>query len=178
MLTHITRQRLRLWAVILGVCFIAGCHQKQVQGDTSIYSFAIWVGPVIILAGLVAVPVGWLLRHKVERLAWVLMILGPLAVVFLGPAMFLDEARIDPQQFDMRTGFWFSPSRYRLRFDEVQQVRWVEKRGRRGSVNYSLECVLKNGQQHDIPVNDLMKGEAIEELLGRLRQRDVPIVGR
>lgn len=166
-----------LGLLVLGLCLVAGCREKEVRGDESVYAFAPWVAPVVILAGIVATPAGWFLRKKTAKIAWIMMILGPVAVLFIGPSVLMDKAYMDAQRFEMNTGFWFAPSRYHVRFDDLREVHWVVEEDRRGISKVNLECVLKSGQRQTIPVNDLLEGDAVTDLLERIRRRGIPIIG-
>jgi hypothetical protein len=66
MMTHraastIPRLRLVLTASLL--VLLSGCYDRSVQGDRSVYSFAWWVGLLVILGGLVAIPLGLVIRR-------------------------------------------------------------------------------------------------------------------
>ncbi len=82
--TQIRMEKLRA-AVVAALMLVvfSGCYEMVTHGSESIYRFAWWVGPAVIVGGILAVPLGWLLRKRIARWGFGLMIMGPVALVFI-----------------------------------------------------------------------------------------------
>ena len=171
----------RLIGLSVGVLLLtgAGCIQKRVEGDQTVFAFERWVQIGVILIGLLALPAGWFLRRRSARLGYGLIIAGPLALIFLAPMLFSDEVRIDDRHFESRHGFWWSPTTHVVAFDDLSQIhlRVEVKQGRRGkSYSYYFDGRKKSGGQETVPLGDLMK-EAAVEILVRAKANNIPITG-
>jgi hypothetical protein len=160
--------------VILTILFASGCYEQSVRGDQSVYGFAWWVGVGVIVGSLIAVPLGWVIRRWSGRWSFVLIVMGPLLLVFVAPAMFLDKVVVDREHFEARYGFWFSPTRHNLRFDDMRELRYVETRDRKNRVKYELHCVMKAGDTRVVHVGDLVQF-AVPEILERAKAKQVPV---
>ncbi|MCI0674684.1 MAG: hypothetical protein L0Y42_02780, partial [Phycisphaerales bacterium] len=82
---------------------------------------------------------------------------------------------IDQQGFTCRTGFWFSPTRYEVRFAEVNSLRYVSdvQRGSRGNQRkYKFILQMKSGGARNIVVGDLMR-HAVPAILQAATQAGV-----
>jgi hypothetical protein len=166
------------WLALLAVFCLAGCTRTVVDGDTETVRFEYWVSLSVMLAGIVGVVGGWFLMQVSMRIGIVGMILGGLAILLLGPGLMLDYARATPQEFEMRTGFWFSPTHVKVRFQDMSNVTLTKKvtGGRRRSTSYTLECQLKTGDTVRVPVSDLMKNGGLEIFVERCAENQIPIV--
>ena len=166
-----------LAAALVLVC--AGCVKKAVNGESLTYSFDIWVLPTIVLSSLVAIPIGYLLRKKVARLGWALMILGPFGLL-MSPTFMSDYAKVDADHFETSYGFWFAPSKYNVRFDELANIELetVIGRGRRGSKTRShyMNLNYKSGKTSRVALGTVMK-PASNEILQRAEAKGVPVTG-
>lgn len=164
--------------LVLIVVLAAGCYNRVVQGDETVYSFAGWVGALVILGGLVAFPVGLLISQRSWR-GYIIVVGGPLIALLVGPSMYTDRVKVDEQHFECRYGFWWSPSIFNIRFDDLRHIEWETevKTSRRGGqeYNYFLLCVYKDGRRDKVAVGTLMR-QAVEEILQRARERSVPIL--
>ena len=155
------------WLIaILFAC--AGCIQRTEHGDVSTYGFETWIMLATAVGGVVAAPVGWLLRKRSTRLGYGLLILGPLAVFFLVPVMWTDRVIVDSNHFE-RSSAMPGSNNQSIRFDDVLAMHYhsaVERSGRRSSRKYYLDVTRKDGPVQTITLGTLLQ-EAIKEILGR-----------
>jgi hypothetical protein len=155
------------------MCSIAGCYEHTTRGNESFYQFASWLGPVIIGAGILAIPIGWLTRKS--KLGFVLMCMGPVLLLFVAPAMYSDRVVIDDDHFEAHYGLWFNPSVRNVRFSDLREIRYVSVQGTRGRIKYELHCVNKNGNEAVVPAGDLIK-YTVQEIMTRAKAKGVIIV--
>ena len=169
--------RIACLAFLLLVC--SGCTVEDKDGDTSTYTYELWIPLLTIFGGAAVAIGGFFLRNFWERMGWGLMIAGGLGTLLIGPGMFLEYATVSPEKFVLRTGFWFYPSHHEVRYAEISgiQITSEEKRGRRGRVTKSfyLVCGLKSGGQAKIPIGDLMKNGAAAHMLRTAQSLQIPI---
>jgi hypothetical protein len=154
-----------------------GCVDRNVEGDQVTYAFSWWVWLPVLLAALVAFPLGLVLRRRSGRYGWALLILAPLGLLVLWPALVLDRVKVDSEHFEARYGTWVSPTRHDLRFDDVRQIRLVtyEERARRGKrTKQKLVCMTRDGKAVTVQLGDLVK-RAAPEILERAEARGVAI---
>src|SRR5688572_12914554 len=104
------RRRASLVALMSIGLLVAGCYERVARGQESIYRFAWWLGPLVIIAGIAAFPAGWFLRKLSAKWGFVLMFMAPFVLFFTAPAMYSDRVLIDDEHFEARFGFWFSPT--------------------------------------------------------------------
>jgi hypothetical protein len=159
----------------LSLCFLAGCYERVSHGNESIYRFVWWLGPVIIAAGLLGIPLGWLLRKWSPRWGFVLMVMGPVLLLIIAPAMYSDYVVIDDEHFEAQYGFWFAPSVHNLRFGDLREIRYVAVPGSRGSTYYELRCLSKTGRETVVDAGDLVRN-TVPEILTRARARGVLVM--
>jgi hypothetical protein len=167
----------RVLVGVLVLCLLCGCYERVVHGNQSIYRFAWWIGPLVIAAAFVALPLGWILRRWSKKYGFVLMALSPVALVIVAPAMYSDYVLIDDEHFEARYGFWFHPNEQKLRFQDLREVQYVPLRDNRGRIKYELHCIAKSGQMTVVPAGDLVKN-TVPEILERARARGVVIVNQ
>ena len=164
---------------IAALCLsLTGCQTRAENNGQIVYEFAGWLRLLVPLAGVVVIPAGWLIRRSVQRIGWGLICLGPVLLVIVAPAMFVDRVVVDELHFECRTGLWWSPSRYDVRFDDLRELQLVEQtvgnRGRRRQ-EFSFYCVKKGGGQEVFVVSDLMM-KAVEEIMQHAKKRGVPVL--
>jgi hypothetical protein len=171
----------RYGTTLAGVGLLAltagGCVDRNVDGDHVTYAFSWWVWASVLVGALVAFPLGLVLRRRSGRYGWALLILAPLGLFVLWPALILDRVKVDSEHFEARYGIWVSPNRHDLRFDDVQQIRLVtyEERTRRGKrTKQKLVCTTRDGRAVTVHLGDLVK-RAAPEILDRAEARGVPI---
>ena len=170
----------RIFLVLCGallLCLLAGCYERVTDGNQTIYRFASWLGPVIITIGVVCLPLGWFLRGWNSTWGWVLMIMGPLLVAFIAPAMYSDRVLIDDEHFEARYGAWFDPSVHNLRFQDLREIRYVGVADHRGRTKHEMHCIAKTGQATVVHSGDLVKF-TVPEILARAKARGVVVVNQ
>ena len=170
-----SRKRPGILVLLALLCLVAGCYEKTTRADESVYHFAWWLRAVVIAAGLLMLPAGWLLRRRNQGLGVILMILAPVLLVIVGPAMFNDRVVIDAEHFEARYGFWFSPSEHNVRFDDLREIRYVAVRGARNRIKYEVQCVRKDGGTTVVHAGDLVRN-AVPEILSRAKAKKVPVL--
>jgi hypothetical protein len=171
----LSAQRIAAIVAVFSICLIAGCYERTTNGATSIYQFAWWLGPAVIGGGILCVPAGWLLRPSVPKWGWVLMVMGPLLLILVAPAMYSDRVVIDDEHFEARFGFWFSPTMHNLRFQDLRVIQYVAVAGTRGRTKYELHCLSASGQSTVVPAGDLVR-ETVPEILERAKAKGVQVV--
>lgn len=168
------RRQLQFVFLVLLVICTTGCVKETVEGETHVFTNELWVPLTALGGGLVAVPVGWLLRQVISKLAWALMIVGGISVLVIAPGLFLDRAAYNNDEFSLRTGIWGMTAVHDLKFADLAQVRYTseERRGRRGrrSTNYYLVCRTKNGEEHKIPLGNPVAEELLIPVFERARE--------
>ena len=177
-MTIATRGRLAAASLVLLLC-ATGCIDRDVSGDQTTYDYAWWVPATLLLVSVVAFPAGLFLRRHSGRMGIGLMILSPILAVLIFPATILDKVKVDSQHFETHYGFWFSPSKHNVRFDDLSEMRLVtyETRTRRGGrrQKQKLVCVHKSPAPQDtVELGTLVK-EAAPEILRRAAERGVAI---
>jgi len=169
--------RLLFMACILLPFAATGCVERNVEGNSAVYTFPTWLSYAVGAASLVLVPVGLLVLKWRKALGIILMIGGPLLAVFVAPSFGYDKVVVDPDHFELRTGFWFSPTQHNVRFDDVTSMTIREEvRYNRGRKNYSyyLDCAKKQGGVEAVPVGDVMK-KAIDEITQRSEEKGIRV---
>lgn len=157
----------RTWQVFAAglLVALAGCTNTRTDGPATVVTFEWWVPALIIVAGLVAIPVGLFVRRK-SFYGWILLIGGPVAAAVFGPGFALDRVIVTPDVLTMRTGMWFDPTVREVRFADLSSVviTKTETRGRRGrkNISYDLKCTKKSGGQEVIPLGTLMEDGGAE----------------
>lgn len=157
-------------AVVGSLLAMVGCVEKSVKGNASVYGFSWWVGPAVLLVGLLAVPLGWVLRRVSRRLLVVGLIVGPVLLLLVAPGMFFDGVTVDDRHFEGRYGFWFAPTKFDVAYadtDHINLVTWQERTRRGGTrTKQRLDCVARSGGTTTIQLGDLLK-RARDEMLDR-----------
>jgi hypothetical protein len=159
----------------LMLCVFSGCYEHISRGNESIYRFAWWVGPAVIGGGILAVPIGWLVRKRIPRWGFALMGMGPFLIILIAPAMYRDHVLIDDEHFEASYGVWFQPTVHLVRFDDLSEIHHVAVRDRRGSINYEIHCLKKDGQTSVVHAGTLVKN-TVPELLARARAKGVRVL--
>src|SRR5439155_24632830 len=79
------------WAVL--ACGLVGCGGEPfVRGEKTIFAYPAWLGPLLILLGLLTLPAAWQLRREQKPLrALAAAVAGPLVALALAPAAFLNH---------------------------------------------------------------------------------------
>lgn len=169
--TVLVKRRMAAMAVLV-VCSLAGCIEQTTRGNESVYLFAWWVGPTLIVGGILGIPAGWFLRQWNQKLGVALLIIGPVLLLVFAPNIYNDRVLIDDEHFEARYGFWFSPSNHNIRFDDLNSIQYVEVLGRRGRKKYELHCHHKAGSTTIVSAGDLVR-PSVQEILARAKAKGV-----
>jgi hypothetical protein len=168
-------------AVIACLLLLGGCVDRTVKGNASVYGFSWWVGTLVVLGGLFAVPLGWGLRRFSRRLMLLGLVMGPVLLLLVGPAMFLDGVTVDDRHFAGRYGIWLSPTKFDVAYadlDHINVVTWEERTRRGGTrTKQRLDCVGKAGGTTTIQLGNLLQ-HARDEMLERAHEAGVRIFER
>ena len=133
------------------------------------------MGPAVIAGGMLGMPAGWFLRTVNKKWGFALMVLSPIALIVVTPAMYSDRVVVDDQHFEARYGIWFSPNVQSVRFDDLREIHYMATRGNRGRIKYSLNCITKAGESRVVAAGDLVNN-TVPEILERARAKGVNIV--
>jgi hypothetical protein len=169
------RQRVAAALALLSLVAMSGCYERVTAGDQSVYRFAWWTGPLLIVSGILSMPAGWYLRRVSQRFCFVLMCMGPFLLFLIAPAMYSDRVVVDGEHFAARYGIWFSPHEHSVRYDDLREIGIVGTRDRRGRTKYVLRCTTKAGETQVIPTGDLVRN-TVPEILERARAKGVNVV--
>jgi hypothetical protein len=164
---------------ILALCLLGagGCVRESLDGQVRTFRFEWWVPAAGVAVCLGAVGAGLFLRQIVARLGDGLLIVAVLLLLLLVPSLFLDRVTVDSEQFDLRTGFWFIPTRHHVTFDQLTQIELTKRSRatRRGTqTDYDLVCHKRSGEAERVPVGDLME-YAVQSILEAAERKGIPI---
>lgn len=172
---------LRYKLLLIG-CFLtllAGCTRQTQSGDTTTIKFETWVPVSVIFAGIAAFAAGLFLRTRNGRFGWVLLILGPLAAILMGPGMFNDKVTVNPRHFTLQVGFWFAPNIHDVTYADIGNIKIImeETRGARGRRNksYYLLCHMKSGADKKVPMGELMKSGGAEQVIEQAQKLGIAV---
>jgi hypothetical protein len=173
------RRVLRVAFAAILLAGLSGCVEETVNGTNHIYTHELWGTVSILLSGLAAIPAGWFLREKSNRLGWGLIIAGPIAVIFIAPSLFQERATVDDSGFTLRSGIW-GMTVYDVKFAELQQIRITseETRGRRGAkrTSYYFLCDHRVGPTVKVPLNNEVARAATPYLMEKLAELKIQVV--
>ena len=172
------RMILRCAALLLPLA-LSGCIREAVEGDTIHVGYEWWVTAGWMVGGLVATPLGWLLRKTWGRIGWGLLIGGPIMLVFAAPTAWMTQAEVSPEGFKIATGF-FGTTRHEGRFDDITMLRQTseEKRGRRGrkTTSHYLNYDRKSGQPEKFSLGNDVQFRAAELIVAIADEQGIPFV--
>lgn len=160
------------------LCIINGCTVESQSGDTTIYSFALWLPGIVLLGSVTAFFAGLAIRRESPYWGWLLIVVSAVACVLFAPNLFLDKATVNKDRFTLRTGFWFAPTVHDVRFADLSQIELVgeERMTRHGKkTSYYLVCYRKSGGSEKVPVGDLMKRGPSARILSTAREQGVSV---
>ena len=166
-----------LLAAAFALCLVPGCHELVAHGDQSTYRFAWWLGPAVIVAGLLGIPLGWVLRKWNGKLGFALMVLGPVLLVVVAPAMYNDRVVVDNEHFEARYGFWFAPTVHNLQFRDLREIRYVAVPADNGRTNNELHCLTAAGELRIVHAGNLVV-KCVPEIMQRARAAGIPVVNQ
>lgn len=172
-----SRRRVALLTA-LSCLFLAGCTNETTVGETTVYTYQLWVSFVAIAVGAAVTAFGWTQRNESWR-AWIAIVAGGLMTVGFCPFAFFDKLVVDETHLEGRWGFWMFPTRHDIRFDDVGHASLTKKvtTGRRGrKTSYYLNFHLKNGQTEELSLgNDLVEA-AFGRIAATLGKKMIPVI--
>jgi hypothetical protein len=159
---------------------LTGCVSESKAGTGSTFKFDWWIPTLITVVALLLVVGGVLFTVRKKQGAWVAILVGVVGLLF-GPNMFFDRAVIDDDHFELSTGFFFSPTYFNIKWDNVSSIigSTEEKTGRRGrkSTSFYLNFNLKSGGSEKVPSGDLMKNGPIKKLVEMANAKGIKVDG-
>jgi hypothetical protein len=175
----LTRRRLAGTVLAAFVLFaLTGCIGETAEGDTAVFRYESWVGPLTAFFGLVAIGVGWILSEYDKRLGYTLLVIPPVLMLLFVPSFFLDNVKVDDEHFEMRSGWWWDPARTNLHFADVKKMDYFEEeqRGHHPGFHYDiyLECEMHSGQHVRIDL-DAIGFEALGTILEKAEAQGVVV---
>src|SRR4051812_31968397 len=96
----------RILLVATFLLTIGGCVQESQVAGERIFQYETWVPLSVLLAGLVAIPMGLGVRKKNNWLGWTIVVAGPIAAIVFAPSLFRDRVTVSNERFHVRTGIW------------------------------------------------------------------------
>jgi hypothetical protein len=162
------------------VCALTGCVDESTAGDKTTFTFSLWVPLAVVLGSIAATAVGAAVRTRNKRLGYVLLIGGPVALVFVAPGIFLDRVDIDRNQLTVRTGFWFMPNVQEIDLREVKTIEVVaeQRRTRRGTrTDYKLVFHTAAGGSRTVSAGDLLK-QSLPKIAAIAGEQGIEVVDR
>ena len=165
-------QFLILTALILS---ITGCVSEHTSGSTQTFTYEWWLPLSVILGGIVAAPLGWVLRSKSERYGWGLLIAGPLFAVF-GAFLYSERAVLDDSKFVTSRLF----NSHEVKFDTLKLLRIsteieTGRRGRKETKIY-VTCTRADGTTAKIGVTNAVLEAAIPKFIEKVAERGIQII--
>lgn len=158
---------------------LAGCVQHTASDGVDTFGYEPWVPLAAAVAGIVAAPVGWVVRQHSARFGWGLLVLSPIGVFLFAPSLWRDRVTVDDRGFHSRTGIWGLTAVHDVQFDDLRTLKIVSEksRGRSGSrINYYFMCERKSGEVVKVPVNNEVSRAGAALILQRVGDHGIPIV--
>ncbi len=178
--SSVRRRALRTAIAVISILMLSGCVQHIENGKNETFQYEFWVPLVALLAGIVATPVGWILRNRAGRFAWALLIGGPLAAFLLAPSLYCDQVRVTDDSIHVQTGIWGMTAVHDVKLDDVQTLKIISETSttRRGGkrTNYFFLCERKSGDPVKFPMNNAVARAAASAMLERVTERGIPVV--
>ena len=163
----------------LPLLLLTGCVHQTTVGDASTFGYDLWVPAAALVGGLLAAPLGWVLRQRSARLGWMLLIAGPLAAFGLAPSLFADRVILNPDHFAVHTGIWGMTSVHEVKFDNLQSMKLTSEvsTGRRGrkKTDYYFTCLMKSGETLKVPMSNAVTELAAMPIILEISKRGIPV---
>lgn len=160
---------------------LSGCVQETQQGETFVYTYALWAKLTAVFGPLAALCLGIALiaLGKAGRFAWVMILLGGGYLLFGMPSMFLDSLTARPDGFQLHSGIWMFPDHHDVKYDDVSTVTETaeKKTGRRGRkrTEYYVNFQRKSGGAAKISSGDDLFEAAAEKILVQVVSRGIAV---
>jgi hypothetical protein len=168
---------LSLLAMFACLFCLTGCVSERDSGTAKIYTIDLWVSALLLIIGLAAAPAGYFLREWSDRVAWGLMIVGPILALGVAPSLFLNKTTVAAEELNVRCGIWGTTG-YHVKYDNLNSVRLTTEvtRGRRGrkNTNHYLVCDCKDGTSTKLPLSNDCVEQAAPHFLQLVQAKGVP----
>src|SRR4051794_33830495 len=100
----LSRSRLRTWLLVPCCLFLAGCVTKSESGAEVTVHYEWWLPLGMLVAGVLAIPIGLAVRKNSTRLGWGLIIAGPIAALGFAPSFLFERVFIHDRGFEVHSG--------------------------------------------------------------------------
>jgi hypothetical protein len=161
-------------AAILPLLTLTGCVTQSDSGQSVTFHHEWWVWAGIIAVGLIFMPIGLGLLKSDRRLAFGMILMGPLAILGLAPTYFREHVTVDDQGVETRHGFWGLSSANSVQFADAAKLRSGPQAGRRGKMHEVLYFDLKDGSVVPIHISGDMLRQARQEIIRRAKAAGIP----
>lgn len=167
-------------ATILLMLSCTGCVRETNRGDSTQFTYELWVPGLILLGGIAAIPVGFLLTKvaafgEYASCGWGLALAAPLGALVLTPLTYFERTTADKESFSI-AGIW---ENHHVPYANLRQVTYATEvvRGRRGrtSTKHYFYCDCKDGSNLRIPLNAVTTQAALPAIVDRLEELKIPI---
>lgn len=174
-------RRLRLLRLFVPSIVLAasGCIHKQVENDTTTFTFEWWVAALFIVGGLIVSAIGIYIISTKKRFRGALAVLVGIIAIVVGPGFFTEYATISDNELAATKGSWLTRSVVKVPFDEVDDVRVsVSARWRRfrSTNNYVLVFTMKERGAQQLALEGLTQA-ALPDIVAQLKRRNIDIRG-
>lgn len=171
-------RRAVLFAASLLALSATGCVRETVDGSVTRIGYELWMTALWVVAGLVAVPAGWVLRPNSPRIGWPLLIAGPILLFGVAPTAALTTGEINDEGFAVRSGVWGATAGGEAKFADVSALRQTSEKttGRRGrkKTTYYLNYDLKTGGSGKISLGNDVAFRTAERIIEVGTSKGIP----
>jgi hypothetical protein len=161
---------------------VAGCTAEYQQGDTSVFTFTVWIPALLLGIGCAAFLIGlFVVMKSYGRWGWALIVIAPLVTIIFAPSMLIERTAVSPRGFSHRTGMWFASRFQEVAFAELNEIELTlekEPARRRERFDLFLVCHRKTGGNEKVLVNDVMKEGALAKIIDAAANAGVTVIDR
>lgn len=149
---------------------LTGCVKQEAQGETTTYLFETWTCWAGVGTGLLITLIGLCLDKKI--LLKMILVPGGLILAILAPNTLFQYVRVEPEQFEVAAGSWWTPGKQTVRFAQLVEIRRVTEK--RDGVFESFTparsylCILKAGGGEKI-----VRGRLVDEAEDRILENAI-----
>ena len=161
------------------VLTLTGCVKERTSGNDMIFTYEWWVPTLLFVGGIAATAAGWFGRSLSDRWPYALLIGGPIVFIFLAPAYFFSNARLNADELKVRGGFFGLTTNQTVKYADLNEVRFTTEvtRGRRGrkNTNHYLDCKLKDGSDVRLSLSHDCVEKCTPHFLHEVAVRKIPL---
>jgi len=165
--------QLRRFGVCSLTALVTGCVDQRVVGDTTIFSFELWVSCLLFVVGvggLSAVAIYVPLKRLGKS---ILVAVAAFVFLLLAPCFLVDRVTVNSAQFTFRAGFWLWPNYHEVHFDDVQRI--VLAKSKSNPNDRWIDCYLKSGKLVSVPIGDLIRGAPAKMIIDAALENGIPV---